>query len=81
MHTQHALSIARQHQADLRRGALTDRLGGLRGDVVLAAASRHASRRRRKLGWLLVEVGLQLAVDRPEEAAQPAPVGERQAAA
>jgi hypothetical protein len=79
MHTQHALALARQRQADLRRGAPTPRLPGPRWERPLAALARVASRKRQRFGWLLVEVGLQLAVEgseRPE-----APAGETRAAA
>ena len=66
MHTQHALSLARQRQDDLRRRARTPRLAASRHGAGFGAALRLASRKRQRLGWLLVDVGLQLAVDRAE---------------
>jgi hypothetical protein len=65
MHTQHALALARQQQEDLRRAATTP--GGAR--LARSRAWVNAARlmpRRQRLGWLLVDVGLQLAVDRDE---------------
>ncbi|MGC9961556.1 MAG: hypothetical protein ABSE47_06590 [Acidimicrobiales bacterium] len=68
MHTEHALQLARQRQADLRRGTRTPRLERRRRSFVGGVVVRAAAQPRQTLGWLLVDVGLKLAVNRPEPA-------------
>ena len=63
----------------MRRGAPTARFVVRPRRLTVAGIARLLSRRRRTFGWLLVEVGLKLAVQEPERGGEH--LDERRAAA